>query len=438
MDLECFLVYGQEIVAVIDTSGNEPNLDGQGNRKSNSQFQVAAYPLCRIVASAERAPCLFYLENFTMKQVVISGTGLFTPPNSISNEELVVAFNAYAEQYNADNAAAIAAGELTPIEGSSAAFIEKASGIKSRYVMEKSGILDPARMTSRIPERSDEELSLQAEMCVAAAQQALDRAQRTAADIDMVLVACSNLQRAYPAMAVEVQEALGIDGYGFDMNVACSSATFGIQTAVAAVQSGQARAVLVLNPEITSGHLNFRDRDSHFIFGDACTAIIVEAADTAHGQHQFEILESKLKTKFSNNIRNNFGFMNRFDDDGVGQSDKLFRQQGRKVFKEVCPMAAEMIKETVTSAGLEVAQVSRYWLHQANLNMNLLITRMLLGRDAEPSEAPVILDTYANTSSAGSIIAFHKYQDDMPSGSHGVICSFGAGYSIGCVVVRKR
>ncbi|MDQ1815031.1 beta-ketoacyl-ACP synthase III [Massilia sp. CCM 9210] len=373
-----------------------------------------------------------------MKQVVISGTGLFTPPHSISNEELVVAFNAYAELYNAENADAIAAGELTAIEGSSAAFIEKASGIKSRYVMEKSGILDPARMTARIPERADEEISLQAEICVAAARQALDRAGRTAADIDMVLVACSNMQRAYPAMAVEVQEALGIEGFGFDMNVACSSATFGIQTAMAAVQSGQARAVLVLNPEITSGHLNFRDRDSHFIFGDACTAIVIEAAETATSAHQFEILESKLKTKFSNNIRNNFGFMNRFDESGVGKPDKLFRQQGRKVFKEVCPMAAEMIRETVTNAGLEVAQVSRYWLHQANLNMNLLITRMLLGRDAEPQEAPVILDTYANTSSAGSIIAFHKYQDDMPSGSHGVICSFGAGYSIGCVVVRKK
>ena len=373
-----------------------------------------------------------------MKQVVISGTGLFTPPHSISNEELVVAFNAYAEQYNVDHAAAIAAGELTAIEGSSAAFIEKASGIKSRYVMEKTGILDPAHMTARIPERGDDELSLQAEMCVAAAHQALDRAGRQASDIDMVLVACSNLQRAYPAMAVEVQQALGIDGYGFDMNVACSSATFGIQQAVAAVQSGQARAVLVLNPEITSGHLNFRDRDSHFIFGDACTAIVVEAAETARGAHQFEILATKLKTSFSNNIRNNFGFMNRFDEAGVGQPDKLFRQQGRKVFKEVCPMAAEMIKETVQGAGLQVEQVSRYWLHQANLNMNLLITRMLLGRDAEPLEAPVILDTYANTSSAGSIIAFHKYQDDMAPGAHGVICSFGAGYSIGCVVVRKK
>jgi beta-ketodecanoyl-[acyl-carrier-protein] synthase len=70
--------------------------------------------------------------------------------------------------------------------------------------------------------------------------------------------------------------------------------------------------------------------------------------------------------------------------------------------------------------------------------MNQLIVRTLLGRDAEPGEAPVILDSYANTSSAGSIIAFHKYQDDLASGAHGVICSFGAGYSIGCVVVRKK
>ncbi|HEY1044473.1 MAG TPA: beta-ketoacyl-ACP synthase III [Telluria sp.] len=373
-----------------------------------------------------------------MKQVVISGTGLFTPPYSISNDELVAAFNAYAEKFNAEHAAAIAAGEVAAVEMSSSAFIEKASGIKSRYVMEKSGILDPDRMVARIPERGDDELSLQAEICVAAAREALERAGRTAADIDMVLVACSNMQRAYPAMAVEVQQALGIDGYGFDMNVACSSATFGIQTAAAAVQSGQARAVLVLNPEITSGHLNYRDRDSHFIFGDACTAMVVEAADTAVSAHQFEIVESKLKTSFSNNIRNNFGFMNRFDEAGVGKPDKLFRQQGRKVFKEVCPMAAEMIAATVASAGLKVEQVRRFWLHQANLSMNQLIARMLLGREAQPDEAPVILDTYANTSSAGSIIAFHKYQDDLQSGDLGVICSFGAGYSIGCVVVRKR
>lgn len=373
-----------------------------------------------------------------MTKVVISGTGLFTPPYTISNEELVICFNQYVAQFNHDNAAAIADGTITALEPSSVEFIEKASGIKSRYVVEKSGILDPKRMVPHIPERADDQPSIMCDMAVAAARQALERAGRQASDIDGVIVACSNMQRAYPAMAVEVQQALGIDGYGFDMNVACSSATFGIQAAVSAIQSGQARAMLVVNPEITSGHLNWRDRDSHFIFGDACTAIVLERADLATSAHQFDILGVKLKTQFSNNIRNNFGFLNRADESGIGKPDKLFRQQGRKVFKEVCPMAAATINATVQAANLDISQISRFWLHQANLNMNLLIIRTILGRDASASESPTILDTYANTSSAGSIIAFHQHQDDLPSGAHGVICSFGAGYSIGCVIVQKH
>jgi beta-ketodecanoyl-[acyl-carrier-protein] synthase len=372
-----------------------------------------------------------------MSKVVISGTGLFTPPNSISNEELIASFNAYVAQFNLDNASAIADGSVTALEPSSVEFVEKVSGIKSRFVMDKEGVLDITRMVPRIPERSDDEPSIMCEMAVAASLQALERAGRSAADVDAVIVACSNLQRGYPAIAVEVQSALGIDGYGYDMNVACSSATFGIQAAVSAIQSGQARAVLVVNPEITSGHLNWRDRDSHFIFGDACTAILLERADLATSKHQFEVVAVKLKTQFSNNIRNNFGFLNRADESGVGKPDKLFRQQGRKVFKDVCPMAAAMITSTTAAADIQIDDIKRFWLHQANLNMNLLIARLILGRDATAEESPTILDTYANTSSAGSVIAFHKHQDDLATGAVGVICSFGAGYSIGCVVVKK-
>ena len=69
--------------------------------------------------------------------------------------------------------------------------------------------------------------------------------------------------------------------------------------------------------------------------------------------------------------------------------------------------------------------------------MNLLISKRVLGRDADTVESPVILDEYANTSSAGSIIAFHKYNQDLASGAMGVICSFGAGYSVGSVILRK-
>jgi beta-ketodecanoyl-[acyl-carrier-protein] synthase len=369
--------------------------------------------------------------------IVISGTGLFTPELSISNDELVAAFNSFVDLHNQQHAEDIAAGEMTALDYSSSEFIEKASGIKSRYVLNKDGVLDPERMAPRIAERPDEEHSVQCEIGVDAAQQAMQMAGKTAQDIDAVLVACSNLQRAYPAMAVELQAALGIDGWGYDMNVACSSATFGIQAAKDAIANGSADCVLVVNPEICSGHLNFRDRDAHFIFGDVCTAIVVERADTATSEQQYQIIGSKLKTSYSNNIRNNFGFLNRGDESGIGKTDKLFRQNGRKVFKEVCPMVARLITEHLDSQGLNGEDLKRMWLHQANLSMNQLISKRVLGREATPEEAPTILDEYANTSSAGSVIAFHKHRADFKSGDIGVLCSFGAGYSIGSIILRK-
>jgi|TARA_R110000868_G_scaffold105189_1_gene289398 beta-ketodecanoyl-[acyl-carrier-protein] synthase len=372
-----------------------------------------------------------------MTEIVISGTGLFTPPHSISNEELVTSFNSYVDLYNQQHKAAIDSGEMQALEYSSAEFIAKVSGINARYVMEKDSILNPEIMTPRIAERTNDELSILAEMAVHAAKDAMKAAGKTAADIDGVLLACSNAQRPYPAVAIEVQDALGIDGFAFDMNVACSSATFGLQAAADMIKAGSARAILVVNPEICSGHLDFRDRDCHFIFGDVATASVLERADTSQAAKNYEIVSTKLKTQFSNNIRNNFGFLNRAAPDGVGARDKLFVQEGRKVFKEVVPMVAALISGHLEEQNIDPATVKRLWLHQANLHMNELISRKVLGRDPSPQEAPVILDEFANTSSAGSIIAFHKYSDDLQTGDLGVICSFGAGYSIGSVIIKK-
>lgn len=368
--------------------------------------------------------------------VVISGTGLHTPDEAISNEELVTAFNTWVDLYNEEHKSAIESGHLEAMTHSSAEFIEKASGIRSRYVIDKSGIIDPRRMVPNIPERSNEELSVMAEIGVSAAGQALDAAGLTGQDLDAVIVAASNMQRAYPAMAVEIQDALGANGFAFDMNVACSSATFGIQQARDAIRAGSARRVLMVNPEICTGHLNFRDRDSHFIFGDVATAVIIEAEEVCQTGSAYEIIDTRLQTIFSNNIRNNFGFLNRGDASGAGAVDKLFVQEGRKVFKEVCPAVAEQILSQLADLNIKPDALSRLWLHQANRNMNDLIARRVLGRDPSDTESPTILDRYANTSSAGSIIAFHQNRDDLISGDLGILCSFGAGYSIGSVVLR--
>ena len=299
-------------------------------------------------------------------------------------------------------------------------------------------------MAPRIEPRPNDQLALLAEMAVFAARDALRAADLGPGDIDGVICAASNMQRAYPAVAVEIQDALGIDGYGFDMNVACASAAFGIETALGLIRAG-ARRILIVNPEICTAHLNFRDRDSHFIFGDVATAIIMERADEPAQGEAWEILGAKLKTKFSNNIRNNFGFLNHCeretgasaDPQNDPHTDKLFIQEGRKVFKEVVPMVSALIENHLETVGVTPANVKRFWLHQANLAMNEFIARKVLGRDASREEAPVVLDEYANTSSAGSIIAFHKHRADFAPGDIGVICAFGAGYSAGSVVVRK-
>lgn len=369
---------------------------------------------------------------------VITGSGLYTPKEAISNEELVTSFNAWVDLFNTEHSEDIAKGEIEAKTHSSAEFIEKASGIKSRYVINKAGILDPHRMVPEIPERSNEEPSVMCEIACQAAAQALAESGIGADQLDAVILAASNMQRAYPAMAVEVQAALGAGGFAFDMNVACSSATFGIQQASDAVKSGSARRVLVVNPEICTGHLNFRDRDSHFIFGDVATAVVIESSETAQSDKGWDILDTRLQTLFSNNIRNNFGFLNRADERGIGQTDKLFIQEGRKVFKEVCPAVAEQITAQLAAMDLSPDDLRRIWLHQANQNMNDLIARKVFGRDPSALESPTILDEYANTSSAGSIIAFHKHSADLVSGDLAVLCSFGAGYSIGSIVLRRR
>jgi beta-ketodecanoyl-[acyl-carrier-protein] synthase len=302
--------------------------------------------------------------------------------------------------------------------------------------MNKSGILDPAIMHPVLPERPNDQISILAEMAVRAAEDAILAWGKPVSEIGAVICAASNMQRAYPAMAIEVQQALAINGFAFDMNVACSSATFGIKTAADFIASGSAEAVLMVNPEICSGHLNFTDRDSHFIFGDVATAVIVEAASQTTGG--WEILGTRLKTVFSNNIRNNFGFLNRTALEGASAKDKLFVQEGRKVFKEVVPMVSEMIVQHASDLGIDPRSLKRLWLHQANIYMNEMIGRKVLGRDPAPGENVIILDTFANTSSAGSIIAFHTTNDDFAVGETGLICSFGAGYSAGTVFLRKR
>jgi beta-ketodecanoyl-[acyl-carrier-protein] synthase len=165
--------------------------------------------------------------------------------------------------------------------------------------------------------------------------------------------------------------------------------------------------------------------------------MILERKETAESNNCFEILSTKCITQFSNNIRNNFGFLNSAKKSLPSDRDLLFMQQGRKVFKEVVPMVSKLITDHLDEEKIHTDEIKRLWLHQANKSMNDLIGKKVLGRTPKEHEQPNILQDYANTSSAGSIIAFSKFSDNMNKNDIGVLCSFGAGYSAGSIILKK-
>jgi len=369
--------------------------------------------------------------------VAISGSGAWMPPHFIDNEELCRCFNAWVRSENERLAPDIGKGDREPLKASSPEFIVKGSGIETRCVIDPVGILDPNIMHPLIADRADDELSVQAEWATRAARQALDDAGRLGSEVDLVILACAGVQRPYPAVAAEIQHALGARGFAYDMLAGCSSATFSIQIACDAVRAGNARRALLVSPEIMSAHANFRDRDSHFLFGDAASALLIEPLDEAR-PGSWEIVSTRCTSQYSSNIRDNCGFLNRCDPAHQHDPDKLFYQQGRRVFREVVPLASAFIGEHLGANELGPRDVDRLWLHQANANLNHAIAKRVLGRHAAQDEAPLVLARYGNIGAAGSIVAFHEHRADLGENALGVISSFGAGYSIGSVILRRR
>ena len=152
----------------------------------------------------------------------------------------------------------------------------------------------------------------------------------------------------------------------------------------------------------------------------------------------FKIIGTQLDTQYSNHIRNNNGFLTHAETKNNQPTPlHLFYQQGRKVFKEVTPLVVEHIHRHLQNLNISADSLKRFWLHQANKTMNELICKRILNKNFEEQFAPIILDQYANTSSAGSIICFHLHHADFTSGDQGLICSFGAGYSVGSVTIEK-
>ncbi|MFD2058599.1 hypothetical protein ACFSQT_37600 [Mesorhizobium calcicola] len=140
-----------------------------------------------------------------------------------------------------------------PLAKSDSDFIVHASGVRTRHVIEREGILDPTRMAPRIPVRPDDALSLEAEFGIASARKALDHAGLKPSDVDLVICSASHHQRPYPAIAIEMQEAWAPRAPASTWDLAALPRRPPLHMAVNLVRSGAHKRILVTTPEIITG-----------------------------------------------------------------------------------------------------------------------------------------------------------------------------------------
>ena len=370
-----------------------------------------------------------------MEEIHIAGTGIWYPEDSITNDEIVSSFNFYVDYFNQTNKEDISTGKVSPLEYSSSEFIVKASGIKTRHVIDKKNILDIKKMMPSVLNEDENRLSIHAMAGIKAAKKAMQQANIDVSEIDGVILGTSHAARNYPSVAIEIQKELGIKGYAYDMLVGCSSTTFAINNAFSDIASGLANNILVINPEISTPFVNYTKRDIHFIFGDGCVASVISKDNRS--DNAFKIIDRKLITQFSNNIRSDFSYLTRAASDEKTMEELLFYQNGNSVFKEVCPLVAKFILSQLEKLNISPLEISKFWLHQANARMvNLIVSKIINSNNFDTNLAPLPMEKFGNLASAGSLFAFNLH-NKLKKGEKGIICSFGAGYSVCSLIVEK-
>jgi len=313
----------------------------------------------------------------------IAGLGGYLPDRVVTNDEL-------AKTVDTDDA-----------------WIQERTGIKQRHLA--AAHEDCAFMGTR------------------AAQQALDDAGASAADVDAIILATSTPDQAFPATALRVQAALGVTrGFGFDVSAACSGFVYALSIADAMVRTGQASGVLVIGSEVYSRIMDWSDRGTCVLFGDGAGAAFVRTAAPETGL----ILSTHLHAD------GRLGDL-LYVDGAVGRADRPGHliMNGREVFRHAVTKLAAAVDEALAANGLTQADVDWLVPHQANRR---IIDAMGRKMGLAPERVVVTVDRHANTSAASIPLALHAAYADgrIKRGDVVVMEALGGGMTWGSALVR--
>lgn len=320
----------------------------------------------------------------------ITGTGGYAPERVVTNDELSKKIDTTDE------------------------WITSRTGIKARHVA-----------------RDDEQTS---DMARAAAERALSAAGITAQDLDLIVVGTISGDMPMPACAAFLQHKLGARCPSFDVSAACAGSIYGLSIAEKFVRTGAAKHVLVVGVELLSRLLDWEDRNTCVLFGDAAGAMIVSASD----EPGRGILSTHLHTDGSlTGILNipGGGSINPASHDVIEKRLHKVKMNGREVYKIAVRSLAEVVEEMIAKNGVAPGAIDHVVPHQANIR----IVDAVLERLNIPREKAILnIDRYGNTSSASVPVTLDEgvRSGRIKQGDLVAMMAIGAGMSWGGALVR--
>ena len=268
-------------------------------------------------------------------------------------------------------------------------------------------------------------------LAIKAAQAALAHAQIDAQTIDLIVLATSTPDSTFPATAVAVQHALGINhGVAFDLQAVCSGFVFALTTADNFLRAGAHKRALVIGAETFSRLLDWSDRGTCVLFGDGAGAVVLEAQP-----HTGTIADPGMLTT---HLRSDGRHKSKlFVDGGPGSTKTVghLRMEGREVFKHAVGMITDVIVDAFNATGLSADDINWFIPHQANKR---IIDASAHKLHIAPQKVVLTVDQHGNTSAASIPLALSVAVKDgrVKKGDLVLFEAMGGGFTWGSALVR--
>lgn len=265
-----------------------------------------------------------------------------------------------------------------------------------------------------------------------AAKEVLKQRGISADEIDLIIVATVTPDYLFPATACLVQEKIGAsNAYGFDLSAACSGFLYALTTGANFVESGNAQKVLVIGSDKMSSIVDYTDRSTCILFGDAAGAVLLEASDDESGiidyvHHSEGDTECALYQPAG-------GSLNPASEETVAKGMHYARQDGRTVFKKATVGMADVSLEIMERNKLSADDVAWLVPHQANLRI-IDATARRMGVDND--KVMVNIDKYGNTTAATIPLCLYDWKEKLNHGDNLVLAAFGGGYTWGAIYLK--